>query len=125
MNCPKCKAAMEKVTYEGVEVDRCTGCQGIWFGFREQQQLKKVKGAAADLDVGDPAAGQKMNEVSKINCPRDGVLLTRMVDLKQPHIWYEACPHCYGVFFDAGEFKDYSQKTLVESVRDLLVKERK
>jgi Zn-finger nucleic acid-binding protein len=125
MNCPKCNTAMEKVTYEGVEVDRCTGCQGIWFDFREQQQLKNVKGAAAGLDVGDPAAGQKMNEVGKINCPRDGVLLTRMVDLKQPHIWYEACPHCYGVFFDAGEFKDYSQKTLVESVRALFVKERK
>ena len=125
MNCPKCKAAMEKVTYEGVEVDRCTGCQGIWFDFREQQQLKKVKGAAAGIDVGDPAAGRKMNEVGKISCPKDGVLLTRMVDLKQPHIWYEACPHCYGVFFDAGEFKDYSQKTLVESVRDLFVKERK
>jgi uncharacterized protein len=125
MNCPKCNAAMEKVTYEGVEVDRCTGCQGVWFDFREQQQLKNVKGAAAGIDVGDPAAGQKMNEVGKINCPRDGVLLTRMVDLKQPHIWYEACPHCYGVFFDAGEFKDYSRKTLVESVRDLFVKERK
>ena len=125
MNCPKCNAAMEKVTYEGVEVDRCTGCQGIWFDFREQQQLKNVKGAAAGIDVGDPAAGQKMNEAGKINYPRDGVLLTRMVDLKQPHIWYEACPHCYGVFFDAGEFKDYSQKTLVESVRDLFAKERK
>ena len=125
MNCPKCNAVMEKVTYEGVEVDRCTGCQGIWFDFREQQQLKKVKGAAAGIDVGDPAAGRKMNEVGKINCPRDGVLLTRMVDLRQPHLWYEACPHCYGVFFDAGEFKDYSQKTLVESVRDLFVKERK
>ena len=125
MNCPKCKAAMEKVTYEGVEVDRCTGCKGIWFDFREQQQLRSVKGAAAGIDVGDAAAGRKMNEVGKINCPRDGVLLTRMVDLKQPHLWYEACPHCYGVFFDAGEFKDYSQKTLVESVRDLLVKERK
>ena len=125
MNCPKCNAVMEKVTSEGVEVDRCTGCQGIWFDFREQQQLKKVKGAAAGIDVGDPAAGRKMNEVGKINCPRDGVLLTRMVDLRQPHLWYEACPHCYGVFFDAGEFKDYSQKTLVESVRDLFVKERK
>ena len=125
MNCPKCNAVMEKVTSEGVEVDRCTRCQGIWFDFREQQQLKNVKGAAASIDVGDPAAGRKMNEVGKINCSRDGVLLTRMVDLKQPHIWYEACPHCYGVFFDAGEFKDYSQKTLVESVRDLFVKERK
>jgi Zn-finger nucleic acid-binding protein len=86
--------------------------------------LKAMKGAAS-IDVGDAATGRKMNEVSKINCPKDGTLLTRMVDLKQPHIWYEACPHCYGVFFDADEFTDYSQRTLLESIRDLFTHERK
>ena len=124
MNCPKCNAAMEKVTFESVEVDRCTACKGIWFDFQEQKQLKGIKGSS-DIDVGEAAAGKQMNEVGKINCPRDSTLLTRMVDLKQPHISYEACPHCYGVFFDAGEFKDYSQKTLVESIRDLFPREKK
>ncbi len=52
MNCPKCKASMEKVVFEGVEVDRCKGCQGIWFDFQEQKQLKSMKGAAA-IDTGD------------------------------------------------------------------------
>ena len=52
MNCPKCNAAMEKVTFEGVEVDRCTRCGGLWFDFQEQQQLKPLKGAAA-IDTSD------------------------------------------------------------------------
>jgi Zn-finger nucleic acid-binding protein len=109
---------MEKVTFEGIEVDRCTNCKGIWFDFQEQKQLKGVKGSSR-IDVGDAATGRQMNQAGKVNCPRDGTLLTHMVDLKQPHIAYEACPHCYGVFFDAGEFKDYSQKTLVESLKGL------
>lgn len=125
MNCPKCNAKMQKVTFEGVEVDRCTGCQGLWFDLQEHQQLKRTSGAAEVIDTGYPDRGQQMNEVRRINCPRDGVLLTRMVDAQQPHLWYEACPHCYGVFFDAGEFKDFSQKTLLESIRDLFPRERK
>ncbi len=60
MQCPKCHASMEKVSFEGVEVDRCAGCRGIWFDFQEQQQLKGVKGAAA-IDAGDKAIGRKMN----------------------------------------------------------------
>jgi len=115
---------MEKVTFESVEVDRCANCKGIWFDFQEQKQLKGIKGSSG-IDVGDAATGKQMNEVGKINCPRDGTRLTRMVDLKQPHISYEACPHCYGVFFDAGEFKDYSHATVLESIKDLFARERK
>ncbi|MFN8596812.1 MAG: zf-TFIIB domain-containing protein [Anaerolineae bacterium] len=124
MNCPKCNAKMHKVTFEGIEVDRCTDCQGIWFDLQEHQQLKQLPGAAEAIDTGYADRGRQMNDVRKINCPRDGVLLTRMVDLQQPHLWYEACPHCYGVFFDAGEFKDFSQKTLLESLRDLFPRAR-
>jgi Zn-finger nucleic acid-binding protein len=109
---------MEQVVFEGVEVDRCTGCGGIWFDFQEQQQLKAVKGASA-IDTGDKAIGQQMNEVSSIGCPKCGTLMTHLADVEQTHIAYEACPHDYGVFFDAGEFADYSRKTLVESLRRL------
>jgi Zn-finger nucleic acid-binding protein len=31
MNCPKGSAAMEIVGFDGIEVDRCTGCLGLWF----------------------------------------------------------------------------------------------
>lgn len=118
MKCPKCQTDMKKIEYEGVEVDRCYNCYGLWFDFQEQQQLKDKKGAT-QIDSGDLATGQRTNLIRQIYCPRDGALMTPMVDLKQPHIEYEACPHCYGVFFDAGEFKDYSQLTLLESIREL------
>jgi uncharacterized protein len=118
MQCPKCNASMEKVIFEGVEVDRCSGCRGIWFDFQEQQQLKQMKGAAT-IDTGDKATGHKMNEVSNIRCPKCGTLMTHLVDVEQNHIAYEACPHDYGVFFDADEFADYSKQTLLESLRRL------
>ena len=54
-----------------------------------------------------------------MNCPKCGTLMIHLVDVEQNHIGYEACPHDYGVFFDAGEFTDYSQKTLLESLRRL------
>jgi hypothetical protein len=46
--------------------------------------------------------------------------MIQMTDHKQPHIKYESCTVCYGVFFDAGEFRDYKEVTLAESVRKLL-----
>ena len=70
MQCPKCNAKMEKVVFEGVEVDRCTSCRGIWFDFGEQKQLRDKKGAQV-IDAGDSATGKKMNELSQIKCPNN------------------------------------------------------
>ena len=42
-----------------------------------------------------------------------------MTDHNQPHIKFESCTVCYGVFFDAGEFRDYKELTLTESVKRL------
>jgi Zn-finger nucleic acid-binding protein len=51
--------------------------------------------------------------------------MTRLVDVKHPHLWYESCPVCYGVFFDAGEFTDYAEENLLDFFKDWLMKERK
>jgi Zn-finger nucleic acid-binding protein len=32
--------------------------------------------------------------------------MNRLVDPKQPHIWFEQCGSCHGSFFDAGELTD-------------------
>jgi Zn-finger nucleic acid-binding protein len=125
MNCPKCQAAMEKVLYQGVEVDRCTNCKGIWFDFPKHKELKTQPGAAKAIDVGDPKVGQEMNQLGNIDCPRHQTRMTRLADVKQPHIWYESCPLCYGVFFDAGEFTDYSEQTIADFFRDWMSKERR
>jgi transposase-like protein len=33
--------------------------------------------------------------------------MIRIVDVDQPHIWFEHCTVCGGSFFDAGEFRDF------------------
>ncbi len=42
--------------------------------------------------------------------------MIKMIDRSQYHIEFESCRHCYGVFFDAGEFKDFANHTLIERV---------
>jgi uncharacterized protein len=114
MDCPKCKAAMELVTFEGVTIDRCTACKGMWFDANEQKWLKELgtKGAEA-VDVGDPVVGRKMDKITDYACPRcgEGTTMMRMVVVDEKPMDYEACPKCYGIFLDAGEFralKDWS-----------------
>ncbi len=50
--------------------------------------------------------------------------MIQMVGVGRPHIGYEACTVCYGMFFDAGEFKDYKEETVLDFFRDLWAKEK-
>jgi Zn-finger nucleic acid-binding protein len=123
MKCPKCKAPMELVRFEPIEVDRCTACKGIFFDATEAEALKKLRGSEA-IDVGDAAVGKAQNENDRIRCPRDTVQMIRIVDPKQPHLWLETCPVCSGTFFDAGELRDWKHETLLDVFRGLFAKPR-
>lgn len=124
MNCPKCNSPMEKVTFGDIEVDRCIQCKGLWFDMLEHKDLKDMEGSEV-IDSGDAKTGRHYNNIDKINCPACKSTMIRMVDKDQPHIWFESCPGCYGVFFDAGEFRDYKEKTILDFFRDIIRGERK
>jgi Zn-finger nucleic acid-binding protein len=118
MNCPKCGAVMKVVNWNDVEVDRCTDCHGLWFDLLEHEDLKKMPGAEA-LDDGDASIGKRHDANRKIDCPKCGVPMIAMTDPEQRHIRFEACMTCSGVFFDAGEFRDFKEKTIVDFFRGL------
>jgi Zn-finger nucleic acid-binding protein len=122
LSCPKCKAVMEKVTFGGTTVDRCVACKGIWFDAGEREQLKDAKGSEA-IDTANPGAGAAP-AAGKILCPVCHTQMIRMADHAQPHIHFESCTVCYGVFFDAGEFRDYKEHTLAETVKQLFSRRR-
>lgn len=124
MDCPKCGHAMEQVVYADIEVDRCTLCKGLWFDMLEHEQLKEIRGAEA-IDSGDREVGALFNRDDRICCPRCRSRMIRMVDPEQPHIWYESCGACHGVFFDAGEFTDYKRHTPIDLLRRLRARERR
>jgi Zn-finger nucleic acid-binding protein len=124
MKCPKCNEGMDKITHGTIEVDRCSGCKGIWFDMLERERLAELEGSE-QVDTGDPEIGEKFDTVERIDCPVCRTRMIRMVDPVQPHIWYEACKVCSGVFLDAGEFTDLKDRTLLDRLRDLFAPERR
>ena len=101
MNCPKCSASMEKVVFEGIEVDRCTGCRGLWFDAGEHEKLKEIGGSSAiDEGASPPDAG----EPHKLTCPVCHTPMISMAVHGHAGIKYESCTVCYGAFFDRGCF---------------------
>lgn len=45
MRCPKCGAALAAEEYHGIEIDRCTECDGIWFDAGEAELLTEKESA--------------------------------------------------------------------------------
>jgi len=111
MRCPKCRADMETLEVDAVEIDRCLGCGGLWFDAGEMEKLKSRRIAEA-IDTADRASTAAHNDIDRYRCPRCGGHMIRMVDAHQSHIWYEKCSACHGSYFDAGEFLDLSSRTL-------------
>ena len=123
MLCPKCNETMQTITYADIDVERCDGCKGLWFDMLERQHLAAIEGSEA-IDIGSAKTGERFNQIDDIKCPHCRCSMLKMVDAQQRHIWYEACPSCYGVYFDAGEFRDYKENTVMDFFRDLFSKER-
>ena len=119
MNCPRCSSAMETVQIEEVQIDRCTKCGGLWFDEFELADLKAKKGSEK-ADTGHADKETQYSQV-RLNCPKCGTPMLRMVDAQQPHIWYETCEECSGSFFDAGEFRDLKHHNLVGLIKDVIV----
>lgn len=44
MRCPKCGATLISEDYEGVQIDRCPECRGMWFDAGEAETLMKKEG---------------------------------------------------------------------------------
>ena len=121
MNCPKCNATMETVTYENITVERCTACKGLWFDALEAEHLKALRGSQ-DIDTGSADKGRFMDNISKVRCPVCNTPMIQMVDVHHPDLRFESCKVCYGMFFDAGEFRHYKEGRILELFKKWLGK---
>ena len=84
MLCPKCVHEMETVSVEGIEINRCAHCFGIWFDRLEKEDLRKLKGAES-VDVGDEFVGARYDQIQQIDCPKCGTPALH-VNVQEPTI---------------------------------------
>jgi Zn-finger nucleic acid-binding protein len=123
LQCPKCQHGMTAVTHEGITIDRCTQCEGLWFDGDEAQQLKNIPGGEA-LDTGGANKGRGYDDRGDIRCPHCHKPMEKSADWKQVHIWYEVCRD-HGIFMDAGEFTDFKSNSPLDFFRGLIKGKRK
>ncbi len=120
MKCPKCEAVLEEIDYNGIEIDRCAACHGIWFDHREEDQLKNLQGAAEVLDIGDEFLGAKHDKMENIQCPRCLIPMHHVSHKGSIEIRFERCTDCKGSYFDAGEFSDYVEDEVIDEFEDVM-----
>lgn len=101
-------------------MQRCTGCGGIFCSPQALVELKTAWKAEVALDSGDPKLGRSFDVVDDLSCPGCGATMDKVADPRQTHIWFEQCPTCDGMFFDAGELRDLKHETFLDRVRGLL-----
>jgi Zn-finger nucleic acid-binding protein len=109
MDCPRCLLSLRKADYEGIEVDLCDNCWGIWldegeleavidsrdmsFSDAERTQFLKARSGLPPMGPSDP-----------INCPACGKPMDVLHSDAGLHIMVDRCMH-HGIWLDSGEIK--------------------
>ncbi len=48
MHCPKCGMKLIEIDYKGIEVDKCSSCDGVWLDAGELQAVSKLEKSVLD-----------------------------------------------------------------------------
>lgn len=105
MECIKCKKAMKKAKLEGILVDKCDTCGGVWLDAGELEMLEKKNGKT-DQELKKEAMNEIMNEKMRLItteglCPK--CQEQRINRYMRSGVELDQCPACKGLFFDYGE----------------------
>ena len=105
MICPVCKSDMIDVEHEGIELDYCTDCRGVWF---DAEELELLLGRMGFGDHGLPlddmlSRPQVETSERKRRCPICGRKMKKAAIGRQPEVLIDVCPQGDGLWFDGGE----------------------
>ncbi len=99
--CPACKEPLVVFELDGVEIDRCLGCQGTWLDGGELDQLARLGGGATDpleaalSGAADPRPGDR-------RCVRCSAKMQVVTVLG---VEVDRCPRGHGNWFDRDEIE--------------------
>jgi Zn-finger nucleic acid-binding protein len=110
--CVKCNSILDKATFQGLEVDLCPKCGGLWLDRGEITRTAKL--ADAELArlralLAGSSGPPPIPTENKAPCPSCPGSLSEVL-LGKVHVDY--CNKCHGLFLDKGELED-----AIEAVR--------
>jgi Zn-finger nucleic acid-binding protein len=104
--CVKCNSILDKATFQGLEVDLCPKCGGLWLDRGEitraaklpEAELTRLRALLTGSSGPPPIPTQ-----TKAPCPACPGALSEVV-LGAVHVDY--CEKCHGIFLDRGELEE-------------------
>ncbi|MDE2183130.1 MAG: zf-TFIIB domain-containing protein [Alphaproteobacteria bacterium] len=101
MKCPDCSAELVQKTRDGVEMEVCPSCQGMWLSRQELAQLEDEV-----FDFGDDEKGSLMLGCtpSTRKCPQCGDLMKRF-EYRFYDLQMDFCERQHGYWLEAEEDK--------------------
>jgi serine/threonine protein kinase len=117
--CGKCGGDFSALFLDGMIVDRCNACRGVWL---DHSEIDRILGQASE-SAPTMLPGQKFSQAPLDelvgSCPTCRVGLVAHSVPGQPAS-LEICPNCFGVWFDHEELRLLSHDDVVTWLRYLL-----
>ena len=100
MKCPRCQGELIVTEYKGIEVDRCSVCNGIWLDYGELDQLEDTV-----LDKDDTKGSLMFRSFrGDLLCPKCQRPM-QYFNYRAYNLELDFCDQEHGVWLDAGEEK--------------------
>lgn len=116
--CPKCKKKTLSYfnTSEGVVLDFCEECSGIWFDKNELANYIELS-----TDIPEITEMKKAARKTGLICPKCEGTLEELPFSTTTDILVDRCEKCGGIFFDAGELMHAERASAeIEKLEDRL-----
>jgi Zn-finger nucleic acid-binding protein len=123
MNCVRCQIKMKKAERDGVLIDVCPECKGIWLDGGELAMLRAGEGMEKEEILADARAEilKERAEIASVvgMCPK---CQTAYLDaVRHAGVEVDICPSCKGMFFDDGELEIARQRENKTTFKQTLV----
>jgi len=123
MNCPNCNVALVATKRDGIDMQTCPSCQGMWLTRQELEELEDEV-----FDLGDDKKGTLVFEstADTRKCPECGKPMNRF-EYRFYDLELDFCGDGHGFWLDAGEDKrvlDLMKKEEADLERKVLAESR-
>jgi hypothetical protein len=108
LDCPRCKLALVRDTYEGVAVDLCRECWGVWLDTGELETIlesQEIHFSPEEKKLVLEGRHARIHAShTPVACPKCSVRMERLFLDPEVYLVIDRCPR-HGIWLDTGEIK--------------------
>jgi Zn-finger nucleic acid-binding protein len=109
LNCPVCESGLSTTQYEGISVDWCPGCRGVWLDTDELARVVESREAKISPSILQETLALARTGVPqedsdrRLACPRCAQAMSAINYNYSSGIIVDRCPEAHGTWLDGGE----------------------